>query len=297
MKRFFTLNGRLHPVWRAAIYLALYLSGVIALSALGAAAWVVLQLLRGADVNALAAQATSATESLPVLLGSAALSLAWALAVAAVCLRWLDRAPFVSLGFQRARVVVESGIGLGVGALSVAAVFGVFLALGWVRVDGVIRPGAGAAALLGLGLILAAAGEEVVFRGYLLRTLLEWRGWPLAVGVSSLLFGLAHLGNPHITALALVNIALAGAAFALALKLTGRLWLPIAYHFAWNFTLGPVLGLSVSGLVFPALLRSALTGPALWTGGAFGPEGGLVVTLILLTTLGGLAARARRPGA
>jgi membrane protease YdiL (CAAX protease family) len=115
-----------------------------------------------------------------------------------------------------------------------------------------------------------------------------WRGWFLGLVVSSVLFGLAHATNPSVSGLALLNIGLAGVAFALAYAVTGSLWLAIAYHFMWNFSQGPLLGLPVSGMTFETLTTATLTGPELWTGGAFGPEGGLAASLVLLVSIGGL---------
>ncbi|MCS7179707.1 MAG: CPBP family intramembrane metalloprotease, partial [Anaerolineae bacterium] len=85
--------------------------------------------------------------------------------------------------------------------------------------------------------------------------------------------------------LALANIALAGAVFALAVEWTGTLWLAVAYHFAWNFFQGTVLGLPVSGMAWEGLLALPTDGPVLLTGGAFGPEGGLISTAVLLLSL------------
>jgi membrane protease YdiL (CAAX protease family) len=295
MRRIFFLNNRLHPVWRAVVYFAGVFSGLVGFTVVIVLVWAAAQVLFSADPNSLSAQAAALANSPAFLLISSALNLGWSLLLAFICLRWLDGAPFTSLGFQRTDAGRELVLGLAVGTGSMLVVFGVLFALGWVRVQGtalVPRP-APAVSLL-LALVLAAAFEEVVFRGYLLRTLLEWRGWGMPLAATSVAFGLVHLGNPNVTGLALFNIMLAGAAFALGLKLTGRLWLPMAYHFAWNFTQGPLLGLSVSGLSFPTLLTTTLTGPEVWTGGAFGPEGGLIVTGILLVSVGLFFALDRR---
>jgi len=78
-----------------------------------------------------------------------------------------------------------------------------------------------------------------------------------------------------------VNVFAAGVLFAVAYHVTGNLWLPTAIHFMWNYLLGPVLGLVVSGQTH---LRAGwqlftVQGPSLFTGGAFGLEGGIVTTL------------------
>jgi membrane protease YdiL (CAAX protease family) len=221
---------------------------------------------------------------------------AWSALLAAVGLAaafhaWGGEDPLHGLRAGRRALGREGLAGLALGLASMLAVGAAYSVLGWVAWE--VEPQAGtiwpALALSAGALLPAAAAEEIVFRGYVLRTLETWRGWPLALAVSSVLFGLAHAANPNVTGLALANIALAGAAFALTYRLAGRrLWLPIAYHFLWNYAQGPLLGFPVSGLGFGAAARATVEGPPAWTGGAFGPEGGLVVTAILLLTCGGL---------
>jgi hypothetical protein len=114
-------------------------------------------------------------------------------------------------------------------------------------------------------------------------------GLSVAVGLSALLFSVYHFGAFKGTWLPAVNVFLAGTLFCLAFGLTGGLWLPISIHFAWNFLLGPALGLTVSGSsgLGSGWRLLEVAGPELWTGGGFGLEGGLVVTLT--TAAGALA--------
>jgi uncharacterized protein len=58
---------------------------------------------------------------------------------------------------------------------------------------------------------------------------------------------------------------------------TRRLWLPIGLHIGWNFFEGPVFGFAVSGMGSFTLIRQAAAGRQVFTGGAFGPEAGLIV--------------------
>ncbi len=133
----------------------------------------------------------------------------------------------------------------------------------------------------------AALFEELIFRGYPLRVLAEATGrWP-AIALTSLAFGWAHNGNPEASLLSFTNTTLAGVLLALAWWRTESLWLPTVLHWAWNLMMGPVLGLPVSGLPFPArLLDSDLTARglelSLWTGGEYGPEGGLLLTMLVI---------------
>lgn len=140
--------------------------------------------------------------------------------------------------------------------------------------------------------LFGAAAEEALFRGYTLQTLM--RSWPLWLAVlpTSILFALVHLSNPNFTtafAFAVANTALAGVWLAVAYARTRSLWFAFGLHWTWNWTMGALLGLPVSGIraITPEpLLRAADSGPAWLTGGSYGPEGGAACTLaLLLSTL------------
>tara|TARA_R110002167_G_scaffold56272_5_gene159799 strand:+ start:1137 stop:2051 length:915 start_codon:yes stop_codon:yes gene_type:complete len=118
--------------------------------------------------------------------------------------------------------------------------------------------------------------EEVLFRAIILR--LVWRAFGpwAAFAFSAALFGFLHLTNPNATPFAAVCIAVeAGVMLGAFYALTGRIWVSIGVHAAWNFTQGYLFGAAVSGTSFgPSLATStAREGFAAWlTGGPFGPE-------------------------
>ncbi|CAN5844704.1 hypothetical protein BH23GEM6_BH23GEM6_14840 [soil metagenome] len=131
---------------------------------------------------------------------------------------------------------------------------------------------------------IAAAWEELIFRGYPFQALVDGVGvWP-AVLVSSLLFAALHGWNPNITWLALANIFLAGILLALAYLRTRSLWFATALHVGWNWAMASLFDFPVSGLTgFETPLYDVVeAGADWWTGGAFGPEAGLAGTLVLL---------------
>ncbi|MGZ6132843.1 MAG: CPBP family intramembrane glutamic endopeptidase [Myxococcaceae bacterium] len=94
----------------------------------------------------------------------------------------------------------------------------------------------------------------------------------LAMGLSGAFFGISHATNAGATPLGIAAIALGGVFLAACYLRYGSLWVPIAFHFAWDTTMGVVLGLPVSGTPLPGLLHMQMTGPEPWTGGGFGPE-------------------------
>ncbi len=131
---------------------------------------------------------------------------------------------------------------------------------------------------------VAAAAEELVFRGYPFQVLVEWLGPVLAVALSSAAFAGVHVFNPQVGALALLNIALAGVVLGGVYLRTRSLWTAIGLHWAWNWVMAAVFDLPVSGIAeFDVPGYDAVqNGPDLLTGGAFGPEGGLLATLLVL---------------
>jgi len=172
------------------------------------------------------------------------------------------------------------GFGLGCAGLSAALLFL------W---PAVIGPGSDVGALKTFWVQLnVALAEEAIFRGYLW-SLFELRlGLRAAYWATTLLFALAHGANPGLGPLAALNLLLAG----LLLGILRRGWgfgAAVGWHLGWNFGLGGILSLPVSGLVFPGLVRVSPTAPELWAGGTFGPEGGLVATLVLAGAVGGFA--------
>jgi hypothetical protein len=113
------------------------------------------------------------------------------------------------------------------------------------------------------------------------------RALVLAWLISSLAFGTAHATNPNATMLSTFNIVLAGLMLSLPYLLTGQLAISIGLHATWNLFQGNVFGFPVSGSApRRRLLNLDQGGPELWTGGAFGPEGGLLAVVWMLIGCG-----------
>ncbi|WP_254459974.1 CPBP family intramembrane glutamic endopeptidase [Xanthomonas sacchari] len=183
----------------------------------------------------------------------------------------------------------QLALGLLLGAAMFAAVMALMAAFGVYA----IRWTGPAPAWGALGKALQAGMvEELMLRAILLRLL--WRAfgpWP-AFALSAALFGLAHLGNPNASVFAALCIAVeAGVMLGAFYVLTGRLWVSIGVHAAWNFTQGYLFGAAVSGTdMGPAIARStAHAGVPEWlSGGAFGPEASLP-GLLVCTVVGAIA--------
>lgn len=207
--------------------------------------------------------------------------------------RFLDRRKFVDFGLRLDRDWwIDFGFGLFLGAILMALIFGAERAAGWVTVTGLtVAPPASSfvfAILLALlNFVLVGFNEELFSRGYQLTNMAEGFNWKklgprwaivIAMLLSSAIFGALHMGNPDATAVSTFNIFLAGILLAMGYVLTGKLAIPIGLHITWNFFQGNVFGFPVSGMSFNSTTFIAIEqkGPELWTGGAFGPEAGLI---------------------
>lgn len=191
--------------------------------------------------------------------------------------RRLGVSPRVAMGLERDRGTgVDLAAGLAIGSLVMAGVFCVEWGLGLVRLDGVGRL---SAALVGWSLLmpLAVLWEEIAFRGLMLNGLvIVFRRRWVAVGLTAIAFGVAHLGNPHASVLSAASNAFGGAVYAIAFLGSGRLWLGYGLHLSWNLVQGPLLGFPVSGYDMHGLVEQSAVGPHTLTGGAYGPEGGVI---------------------
>ena len=125
-----------------------------------------------------------------------------------------------------------------------------------------------------------------MFRGYPLQTMLRALPVPIALLPSAILFASSHLANPNVVrGFTFINTVLAGIWLGIAFVRTRSLWFPLSVHWSWNFATGPLLGLPVSGgtrLHPEPLLRATEVGPAWFTGGAYGIEGGAACTIALV---------------
>ena len=197
--------------------------------------------------------------------------------------------------FPPSRGLRGLGWGLVLGAVPAAAAVALSMVIGGAR----FLPDAGSlgdylrqVAVLTLVLAPAALGEEVIFRGVPQVVLGKALGRGGALLLLSVLFGLAHLLNPgNPDALAIGNIALAGIFLGLAFYCPGGIWTAFGAHLGWNATLAAA-DAPVSGLPFSLPYINYFPGGPSWlTGGGFGPEAGLVATVVIT---GAILVTARR---
>jgi membrane protease YdiL (CAAX protease family) len=193
-----------------------------------------------------------------------------------------DRRPLVDIGL---RLVGASGkhflfgISLGAGAAALLLIAPLLLGEGHI----LLRPHSEFAwpslIFYLITIFFAAAGEEMIFRGYAFQLLVEKIGPFAAVIPVGVLFGLVHTSNPNASLLGIVNTVIWGILLGCAFLRSHDLWLPIGMHFGWNAVL-PLFGVNLSGLTIEVtryFYKWDLS--PLWSGGAYGPEGGLLTTV------------------
>lgn len=232
----------------------------------------------------------SAVELLaPYLLPLAVLSGLYTLAYTWAFMRLVERRPLRSLGLWfRAGWFADFARGGGLAILILAIVFAFSLITGSIRVEGLARPAPETTSVLGyllgaiIGFFFVGLYEEVMFRGYILQRLAEGAGRPLAIIISAVVFAFLHVFNPGSDPFGIFNTTIIGVLLSVLYFRTGSLWMPVGFHFAWNFFLGYVYSMPVSGLPLHGLLDVTEVDPqSRVSGGSYGPEAGLACTIAL----------------
>lgn len=187
----------------------------------------------------------------------------------------------IGLGWDR-QAMRDLLAGLGAGGGGAALMLGIALISGMAALDDQPAPAHATAAapfLLAAVLAFGSVGEELTFHGYAFQFLIQAMGVFATILPVSALFAVMHLGNQGVTPHALLNTALFGFLLGYAYWRTGALWLSIGIHFGWNLTL-PLFGANLSGFTI-GMTGYVLRWNAgeLWSGGGYGPEGGLLTTL------------------
>ena len=215
--------------------------------------------------------------------------------------RFLDKRKFADFGFHFNKAWwIDFTFGAVLGIVSMSAIFIFEYYVGWIKITDtfyVAQEGQSFFAPLLVFLFLficVSLNEELTSRGFMLTNIAEGLtfkksgpkvGIILALVISSGIFGLFHAGNPNATIIAVLNIVFAGVLLGTAFVLTGRLAIPIGLHITWNFFQGTIFGFPVSGNNFAStasVFAIEQGGPDFWTGGAFGPEAGMLGLLAMI---------------
>ena len=206
-----------------------------------------------------------------------------------ICARKLEHRSFGSVGFKP-----HSGwlYLFAIGTLLGAGTLGLAIAAETVVGSATFRPQGNSTVQLLSTLVplfavflIPAAVEELIFRGFAFQALVHNAGPVVAIGIMSVSFGLAHLGNPNPTLISTANTVLAGIWLSVAYLVTRSLWFSTALHYSWNLAMVYLFGLPVSGIsTFDRFgVLAGQDRPPVWvSGGDYGPEGGIAVTVVLI---------------
>ena len=194
----------------------------------------------------------------------------------------IDKSSFYSLGFEWKRFQTDAWTGfftalmiLFVGSLILVSTQHLYFTNAFFNSTQFF---AGVALFISVAFI-----EELVFRGYLLNNLLQSINKWWALILTSVLFAVLHLNNNNINLLSVLNVFIAGLVLGINYIHTRNLLFAIFFHFGWNFFQGSVLGYNVSGIeTGSCILQQKLIGSQTLTGGAFGFEGSVICTILLL---------------
>ncbi|GFH88143.1 CPBP family intramembrane glutamic endopeptidase [Bacteroides acidifaciens] len=206
-----------------------------------------------------------------------------AVLTAAVIMLRLERRPFSDLGLSVKGHAKGLWYGFLMAVLLYLVGFGLSLVMGEVEVSGFqFRPLDLLGALLFFGLV--ALFEEILMRGYILGHLLHTRlNKFLSLFISAALFAFLHIFNPEIAFLPMINLVLAGMLLGASYLYTRNLCFPLSLHFFWNWIQGPILGYQVSGNNFMStMLKLHMPEENVLNGGAFGFEGSLICTVLMI---------------
>ena len=133
--------------------------------------------------------------------------------------------------------------------------------------------------------IFVGINEELFSRGYCMTVLKQTKISWVPIVVSSIIFALMHSMNSGISLLAYINLFLFGISMGYLFMKTKNIWMCIGYHITWNYFQGDVFGFLVSGNGTDSIYTIKTISPNIINGGSFGPEGGLVVTTLLVITI------------
>ena len=195
--------------------------------------------------------------------------------------KFINRESFTSIGLEFSEYKDDFVSGLLFGAGLIALGFGVLYIFNCLSIASIQFSLIDQLFYLSLFGVVSL-NEEIAIRGYILQNLSSSFNKYIALVLSSLVFMIMHIGNPNMSAIPLFNLFLAGLLLGVYCIHKNNLWFPIGAHFTWNYFQGPVLGFEVSGNDVDSIFIQSLDGSELITGGEFGFEGSIILTVFMI---------------
>ncbi len=175
-----------------------------------------------------------------------------------------------ALEFSTGKWIPEYAVGLATGSGVIVFLVLLLSVLGFYRAEHV-----NSVFILITGIFRYSIGafiEELIFTLIFFKLVEEFAGSKVSIVVTSLLFGLLHLGNDNASVQSSLVTAVAHIFLLAPFILTRRIWFIWALHFSWNFFQAGVFGMNNSGMVQDGFITSVVTGPQWITGGEYGVE-------------------------
>jgi membrane protease YdiL (CAAX protease family) len=260
------------PLWLITMGLSATIGSIIVMQRMG---------IDMTDESAVQALFSNVSFDSPVLLSMTTFQVLGSFLALWIATRFIDRKPLMSIGLSWENKAKEMLIGLGFAFAFIAGLFLVLMAVGAIKFTGYegFKPGV---FIVSMMLFLAAFDEEIIFRGYILNSMMDSskNRW-IALGGSSLLFALMHAANPGVWSnwVPMTELFAAGFILGISYTFTKNLWFPTFFHFGWNFFQG-LLGFEISGINVDSwkIINHENTGnvPDIISGGVFGIEGSVI---------------------
>lgn len=147
-----------------------------------------------------------------------------------------------------------------------------------------------------IGWIFQGFEEEFITRSVLMNYLGALKNPRTGIIANSLIFAILHLGNSYFNLIAFFNIFLMGLVFSMLFYIRDSIYISAAAHSMWNFLQGNFFGINVSGIITSknTIFLSESVGNKWISGGGFGIEASLVVTIVEILALYFLYKKARK---
>ena len=197
-----------------------------------------------------------------------------------ILMRFVDKEPFIKLGFSLKGKINDIILGMTLGLLLMAVGYTILISLGEIKFIG-FNYDLKNIILLFLLFIAVSIAEETYVRGYVLKNLLKSFNPIISLIISSAIFSLLHFFNPNVNYIALTELFIAGILLGISYVYTKNLWFPIALHLSWNF-FQVMFGFNVSGMDTYSLIEFEIIENNNINGGDFGFEGSYLSILFSL---------------